>query len=280
MAGVLSGTSRVSLGFMLANGRALVTISAIPFALIMIVGTIYLMAIEPELLTTDAEQSVGNFVRDLALNMITALMWAWLMVKVLRFYLLDEAPSAIGAGGTIRCTGTMFIYNLGLIGIAVGLGIAVVMLATFVLVAIESTGIYGIVVTLGVLGLLWIAMRLFVGFVPVAVGERPAFFSGWALTETDHFQLFFRALAAVVLVVLVLFGLTIAWTQLAAGSLEAIMATGQEGAAAEDQISIGDMVVYYGLLQIVSLVANWFFIIFFAEAYLRLTNRPGPLQTV
>jgi hypothetical protein len=285
MQGLLAGTSRQTLAFLLANVRPLSTISALPAILVVVLGAIYLslygVDLQADTQTPDPAtvgEALERLAPDLGFRFASMLLWLWLGVKVLRFHLLEEPPSVIGAGGTLRATGRMFLYHLGLFFIVLTLVLVLFVAAVAVYGAVQSELFYLLVMAIGGLAVLWTGCRLFVGFVPVAIGETPPFFSGWAITEREHVGLLLRLLTAAAAVTAALVAFSISWFYLFGDPLGAVFVDGEAASSdAEPAGLVAHVLVFYVIVQVVSVAVNWYFMVFFANAYLRLTRQQAPL---
>jgi len=280
MAEVMRGVSKAAWTFVKENLGALITISVPPVIVIVLLGAIYLVAASTGVIgapgTEDAEAtpaspSLSASALIIAYQLITTFVWIWLGTKVLRFYLTREVPSAIGSGGTLRAAGWLFVYIVGLAVIILGAFIGSDTVARFMLALTQSQVIYTLALVLCTLIVIWIASRLLVGIVPVALGEKPNLFSGWRLSAKADGPLFFRVIAPGIIMLVAMIAMLVFWVFTFGNPLQSV----DDGPGGTGQI-----VLFQIVLQVVTVAFFWYYAALFAEAYLRLSRRKPPLATV
>jgi hypothetical protein len=270
MARSLSGTLATSLAYVASRLGALVTVSLLPFVLLAAIMVAYFLNVETriaELDPGDGEAIMRSMAGDTLFAIACLFLFMWLAVKVHRLYLAGEAPTLIGSGGTIKAAFFMAIYYVGVLflsylplvlaALVLGLGLA------FVHVALLIAGVAFIMLIA-----IWLILRLIVGYAPIALGEWPGFFSGWALTQEQHMRLFLGVL-----------GLSLAIALVAFAVLGGIVAIGYLVydpllAAVSVSILVTIGAVFYAAFAI---VLYWPLFIYMAEAYVRLSGRERPL---
>ncbi len=277
MASELSRVSRNTWDHTITYWRELLLVSIVPFAMIVAVGTLYLASIDlSSLFVTPEEPQLngGQLLGNILLSALDFVLWTWLAVKVLRFRLLDEPTTAIGASGTLRCTGKMLAFMLGAFGLALGAALGISVVALTIVYMAGSAVLYFFLLLLGLFAIVWGLSRLLVGFVPLAIGEEVGFFSGLALTRETHMALFTRvmitgaiiffAVFAVIMVVLLIYGEDVSE-----------FVTALEAGTAVPSLNL--FIFLNFVSQIVTLLFYWYVVSLLAEAYLRLSDRTPPL---
>jgi hypothetical protein len=270
MARSLSGTLGTSLAYVVSRVSALVTVSLLPFLLLAASMVAYFLNVETriaELDPGDMDAIMRSMAGDTLFAIACLLLFMWLAVKVHRLYLAGEAPTLIGSAGTIKAAFFMTVFYVGVLflsylplvlaALVLGLGLA------FVHVALLIAG-----VVLIMLIAIWLVLRLVVGYAPIALGEVPGFFSGWALTRDQHVGLFLGVLGLSLLIALVsviVLGCIVAIGYLIYDSILAVVSVSV-------LVTIG--AVFYAAFAI---VMYWPLFIYMAEAYVRLSGRERPL---
>ncbi|MGI9414105.1 MAG: hypothetical protein ACR2PM_10575 [Hyphomicrobiales bacterium] len=284
MASALSGLSRFAFGYVLGHFGALLKVSAVPFAIIAGLAVAYTQFTMNRVFDTIAQggdpENVSYEWIDLIYTVVLLYFWMWLIAKVIRLVLSGETPGLIGSGGTLRAAAWFLLYYLGtLLILVVPAALIVVGLLTLLIEAgagdgaalLASLAVFVVVVLIG-----WGMGRFFVGFQPVALGERPGFFSGWRLTRGVSWGLYLRVIAVLVAVAVVL---TVAGYVLADALLSTMGTDGVDvpaEATPENTQDVRVLIQYLMAFQIgatvVLLPVYWFILVMFAESYRRLSE--------
>ena len=295
MASALTGVSRFAFGFVTGRFVDLIKVSLAPavvsaalastfmYSYMSRLGKLFVDQNDPQAL---AELS-GFWWQNLVFIVVSTYVYMWLIAKVVRLVLADEAPSLIGSGGTLRSAFWLMLYYIG--------AVLLIVLPTMLLVGIAFGGLFAavgpdakpapgailafITIFLAVFVLIgWALCRFFVGFQPIALGERASFFGGWRLTRGVSWVLFFRVVAATIVfyALLLVFWSVVGVTAMVPIMLpEAGLGAASEAPSAEAMESMTwNMAAAQVVMIVFAMPYFWFLLALFAETYRRLSTGP------
>ena len=288
MTSTFAGISHFAFRYVLNNVLSLIVVSLVPFAVSVMFSAVHVHSyaenfLELMVVHNDVDKVIGlagQKWQDFIFMGAAAFFGSWLMAKVIRLVLSEEPASLIGSGGTLRSAFWLFLYSAAaFVMLMVPLFVASVAVPLLLVLLLGKVfgGILGLVITvIAVAAFFWALCRLWIGFQPVALGERPSLFLGWRLTRWESWGLFFRVLAAA----LGLLGVAIFITNVFGDGFLATMNTLSTGYAegsgpvSADQVPVlaRTVILYQIGLGAASLPVQWYFLALFAEAYRRLSK--------
>ena len=290
MASALSGVSRFAFGYVTDRFVDLVKVSIVPAVISAVLSAAFMYSYMNSLSETlankgDAEALAGiggSVWSDLAFIVTSTYVSMWLIAKVVRLILTDEAPSVIGSGGTLRSAFWLVLYYIGavlLVIIPLALVAGVVLGVLFAVNQNPGPGaiVAAILVAVGMIVLMaWALCRFFVGFQPVALGQRPGFFSGWRLTRGVSWVLFFRVIAATLVFYAVLL---IFWSAVGVSAMAPMLspdaAVGTSGEVLDPEVmrNLGrNVAIGQVVMMIFAMPFLWYILALFVETFRRLST--------
>ena len=288
MISTYDGVSHFAFRYVIGNFVALLTASIMPFVVGAVFSTVYLYSyaknfLEHMVVHNDVDKAIvlaEQQWHDFIFMGVTMFFSMWLVAKVVRLLLSDETPSLIGSAGTLRSAFWLFLYSVAstlIVAVPAFLAAVVAPILFALLLGKTLGGLIGLLIALAALVLFgWAECRFLIGFLPVALGERPNLFLGWHLTRWESWGLFFRVLAAMVVIAGVSMLLA---SVLGNGLLASVIlvttgfAEGSEAVSAEQiPVLARNAVLIQTGLNALSLPVQWYFLALFAEAYRRLSK--------
>ena len=288
MASQLSGISREAFTLVRRNVVTLIIATILPVLLMSGFGAANIVLSLNEALDLQARglssapqgTSVVNLLRFFAFGLAGLFLYCWMVAKVSKLCLTGETATIIGSGGTLRAGLWILLYYFGAaLVLFIPILVVVILSSLFDISfgnAVAALGAGRLLVTLAAILVValcfgWAQCRFIVGFPPLAIGEKPGLFDGWALSRGCSFGLFGRVLVALVVLMVGMIAVLeiLGWILPLLLSGEALSRAAEGGGASAALLAT--VLAPQLLTLMLSVPVYWYLIVLFCVAYQRLS---------